>query len=50
MSEVLYFNTLFLSLSTEYFFFPMVLQPNVGRGLLILDEVSRTHTMMHHSQ
>jgi len=27
----------------------MVLQPSTGLDLLILDEVSRSRTMMHHS-
>jgi len=30
-------------------FFPVMLQRNAGYGLLIL-EVSRSHTKMHHSQ
>ena len=29
---------------------PMALQPIVDHGLLILDEVSRSHTTMHHSR
>ena len=29
---------------------PMALQPNAGHGLLILDEVSRSHTTTHHSR
>ena len=33
----------------QNFFFPVALWPNVGHGLLIL-EVSRSHTMMHHSR
>jgi len=32
-----------------HFFFSLKLRPNVGHGLLIL-EVSRSHTMMHHSR
>ena len=28
----------------------MALQPNAGHGLLILDEVSRSHTTTHHSR
>ena len=31
------------------FFFVVALRPNAGHGLLIL-EVSRSHTMMHHSR
>ena len=33
----------------QYFFFSVALWPNVGHCLLIL-EVSRSHTMTHHSQ
>ena len=29
--------------------FPTALQPNAGQGILILDEVSRSHTTTHHS-
>jgi len=38
--------------SPDKYFFPplMVLWPNAGHGLLILDEVSRSHTRTHHSQ
>jgi hypothetical protein len=32
------------------FFLPMALQLNAGHDLLILDEVSRSHTTTHHSQ
>jgi len=40
-----------IQLAEELFlFFPMALQPNAGHGLLILDEVSRSHTTTHHSQ
>jgi hypothetical protein len=28
----------------------MALQPNAGQGLLILDEVSGSHTTMHHTR
>jgi len=31
------------------FFPPMALQPNAGLGLLILDELSRSHTATHNS-
>jgi len=31
------------------FFFPVTLRPNAGHGLLIL-EVSKSHTTMHHSR
>ena len=31
-------------------FFLMALQPNAGHGLLILDEVSISHTTTHHSR
>ena len=33
----------------KYIFFPVALRPNAGHGLLILD-VSRSHTAMHHSR
>ena len=32
---------------TLHYFFLMALQTNAGHGLLILDEVSRSHTTMH---
>ena len=33
-----------------YFIFSMALQPITGHGLLILDEISRSHTKTHHSR
>jgi len=35
--------------SHSQFFFAVVLRPNAGHGLLIL-EVSRSHTTTHHSR
>jgi len=32
------------------YFYPMALRPNAGHGLLILDEVCRSHTTTHHSR
>ena len=40
----------FISADTSFNFFPMALQPPVGQGLLMLDEVSRSHTMTHPTQ
>ena len=34
----------------KIFYFGMALQPNPGHGLLLLDEVSRSHTTTHHSR
>jgi len=38
----------FLLLAVYIFFFLVALRPNAGHGLLIL-EVSRSHSTMHHS-
>ena len=42
-------NTYIFDSCMKYFFFPMVLRPNAGHGLLIL-EVPRSHTTTHHSR
>jgi len=36
-------------INADYIFFPVVLRPNAGHSLLIL-EVSRSHTTTHHSR
>ena len=33
-----------------YIYIPLALQPNASHGLLILDEVSRSHTTTHHNR